>query len=147
LKLPDPEWDAGSGEVVIGSKRFNPLALRDGTSWLSVREVGEAFGFKAQWDPSGQIMLQKAHTGAKVLSGGIAELAPGELVFPAGLSSKLERLISVLQGQPVAKAGSVVFNAPLFHAERVELSDEQDMEIFSRELSRAAKLFIGGVPA
>ncbi len=148
LGLPEPKWDATTGQVKIGEKVFSPLALRDGTSWLSIRQVGEEFGYKVNWDPSGQILLQKAHSGAKVRTPGIAELAPGELIFPAGLSAKLERLISVLEGQPAGKvSGGVIFNAPLFHVDKVELEDKQDMEIFSRELGRSVKIILGGVSA
>jgi len=143
LGLPEPTWK--NGTVYIGGKSFFPLDVSNGTAWLPVRDVAKAFGWGVDWDEeTGNVTLQKAHTGAKVLTGGIAELAPGELVFPAGLSAKLERLISVLQRQAPVGGGGVIFNAPLFQAEKVELNDEQDMEILGRELGRTAKLIIGG---
>lgn len=82
----------------------------------------------------------EAHTGAMTKTAGIAELIPGELIFPPGLSMQLERLISVLsesqiQSQDFSKKINN-FYAPLFGAERVELGDEVDVEIVGRELKR-----------
>ncbi|MGB9886755.1 MAG: hypothetical protein ACPLRW_07155 [Moorellales bacterium] len=132
----DVEWR--NGTVYISGRAFSPLKVAEGTAWLPVRDVAQAFGWSVQWDKSGLITLQKAHTGARVLSGGIAELAPGELVFPPNLAAKLERLIAVLERWS-GVGPQVSFNGPLFQAEKVGFEDRTDMDIFARTLLRAAR--------
>jgi hypothetical protein len=136
LELPEPQWLQDTGQVSIGGRVFSPLDLREGRSYLSVREVAEAFGWRVLWDDETRnITLQKAHRGARVRTPGIAELIPGEIVFPPGLSRQLERLIAVLAGGlPTAQ---VNFNGPLFSAERVAFEDRSDIDYLSRQLARA----------
>lgn len=141
LGLGDPTWQ--NGVVEINGERFSPARVTSpGTAWLRVTEVAQAFGWDVKWDPDARyITLSKAHTGAKTMTGGIAELLPGELIFPPDLAVKLERLINVLSGWGnLSLAGTgITINGPLFHAERVEFQDRTDMEVFSRELSREVR--------
>ncbi|MFA5451406.1 MAG: phage tail tape measure protein [Dehalococcoidales bacterium] len=91
----------------------------------------------------------KFHAGAKTLSYGMAEFAPGELVFPADLSVKLERLIHALTYLP-RDAISGIRMPPadkrlhiaghLFNAEKVVMGDKLDVKIVARELKRAVAL-------
>ena len=86
----------------------------------------------------------KFHEGAKTLSYGIAMFKPGELIFPPGLSTKLEELISVLSTRPVTQVRTAMdekklvqnFYAPLFNSERTYFEDEIDGEILSKQLKR-----------
>jgi len=58
----------------------------------------------------------------------------------ASLGFDFEKLITALRTSQMpalsAKKGDVIFNGPLFNAEKVQFEDRQDMEIFSRELKR-----------
>lgn len=82
-----------------------------------------------------------AHTGAMTMTPGIAELTPGELIFPPGLSMQLERLIGVLSARPL-QSGTLAegrvnnFYAPLFNSERTYVEDEADIELTARALKR-----------
>jgi hypothetical protein len=90
--------------------------------------------------------LPKSHEGSKVLSYGAAYLAPGELIFPPDLSKKLEDLISALYAKPIQHMQSSIinsmdnrkiFNGPLFNVDNMNVEDEVDMQIISREFRRA----------
>lgn len=140
LGLP-VDWDEAKKQAVVGGKHFTTrLDIVPDQGWVPVREVGEAFGYTVRWQGAGKPIefVRRAHSGARVLSGGLAELAPGELIFPSNLAVKLERLISLLQRQPLALAGAsgLTFNAPLSYIEHAHFEDEADIEIFSRELRR-----------
>ncbi len=85
----------------------------------------------------------KAHTGAMTASAGIAELIPGEMIFPPNLSIQLERLISTLSARPLPaqaqqqwRGGGVEIRGNLLNVEKASFEDETDMEILARELNR-----------
>lgn len=90
----------------------------------------------------------KAHTGAMTASAGIAELIPGEMIFPPNLSAQLERLIGVLTARPLSPSiaqeqwrsgssgGRVSIAGNLLNVEKAMFEDETDMEIFAREINR-----------
>ena len=87
----------------------------------------------------------KAHTGAETLTYGIAELKPGELIFPPNLSVQIKRLIEVLTVRPLQLSGVSSgrinnFYAPLFNVEEQKIGDEVDAEIAFRELKRQIDL-------
>ncbi len=144
------DWNQNTKEVIFGGQPYKPAVYDDkqGVSWLPIRRVAEDFGWTVGWNAADQtVTLDKAHRGAKTLSYGLAELTPGELIFPPGLSVKLERLIAVLETKPlqqistltVDRGHQVQLNGPLFNAERVQLENKLDMEIFARELGRAVR--------
>jgi DNA repair exonuclease SbcCD ATPase subunit len=87
--------------------------------------------------------MGKAHTGAMTASAGIAELIPGEMIFPPNLSIQLERLISTLSARPLPaqaqqqwRGGGVEIRGNLLNVEKASFEDETDMEILARELNR-----------
>ncbi len=89
--------------------------------------------------------LGKAHTGAETLSYGIAELKPGELIFPPNLSLQIKRLIEILAVRPLQSDSTETarvnnFYAPLFNVEEQNIGDEVDAEVIFRELKRQIDL-------
>jgi hypothetical protein len=82
-----------------------------------------------------------AHIGARVQGTGWAKLKHDERVLSPQLNFQFERLVSAMQTNRISSTGmqtrgDIVFNAPLFNAQKVEFEDSQDMEIFGREMKR-----------
>jgi hypothetical protein len=82
-----------------------------------------------------------AHIGARVQSTGWAKLKHDERVLSPQLNFQFERLVAAMQTNRISSTGTagrgdIVFNAPLFNAQKVEFEDSQDMEIFGREMKR-----------
>lgn len=133
------EWDEANKQVIIGGKRF-PTVIIDKRGFVPVRRVVEEFGGAVRWQGQGQpieVITPRAHRGAKVLTGGIARLAPGELVFPPALASRLERLIAVLERWGGSAGTQVNLRGPLFSAERVAFDSRAEMELLARRLAKA----------
>ena len=64
-----------------------------------------------------------------------------ERILPPQLSVSFDRLAAALQTNSISstgvkRGGDVIFNAPLFNAQKVQFEDSQDMEIFGREMKR-----------
>ena len=85
--------------------------------------------------------VKQLHTGGRTLSYGIAEVMPGELVFPPDLSTRLDALIKALYQQPASSTSNIsntrqtVINN-LLNIERNYMEDDIDVEILARELRR-----------
>lgn len=86
--------------------------------------------------------LPKFHTGAKTLSYGMAMYKPGELIFPPGLSTKLEGLIAVLNQRPISQSTSHLLTDNrkevridrLLNIEQNYMEDDVDSNILARQL-------------
>lgn len=89
--------------------------------------------------------LPQMHSGGETLSYGAVYMKPGELVFPPGLSTKLEALISVLNTRPIQQMQSYpatdnrreIKIDRLLNIEKNYMEDEIDGEILSKQLQRA----------
>jgi TP901 family phage tail tape measure protein len=88
------------------------------------------------------------HSGGQSLTAGWAQVIPGEFFFPPDLSKDLKTLIAVSSGitGKVANGDSysttdnrkqVNLNGPLLNVENMNMEDEIDGEILSRQLNRA----------
>lgn len=146
-------WDDKTGKVTIGGHAFSPFvgeqkyadALEAGTAWLGIRDVGTKLGYSVDFLGSLVRLMKDAHTGAKVLTPGVANLMPGELIFPSNLSSQMEKLIAVLSVKPLPQPSvdrGVNFNAPFYNVEKQIISDDVDAEIVTRELKRQVDMII-----
>jgi hypothetical protein len=110
------DWDQSAGQVIIGGNRFTPLKNVNGTTYVGIRQVAEALGYGVRWDQSSGMVsiLDKAHTGAKVKTTGIAELMHDERVLSPNLTVSFDKLAAVLS-RPAAQAqiGSLGSSADL----------------------------------
>lgn len=89
----------------------------------------------------------KFHSGGLSLSAGWAQVLPGEIWFPPDLSKDLKTLIAISSGITGKVANSnttsydnrkqVNLNGPLLNVENMNMEDEIDGEILSRQLYRA----------
>jgi hypothetical protein len=72
---------------------------------VGIRQVAEALGYKVTYDNSSQAVsiLDKAHTGAKVKTTGIAELMHDERVLSPTLTASFDNLAAILS-RPTAQA-------------------------------------------
>jgi TP901 family phage tail tape measure protein len=129
--------------------------ISNGKAWYSASEAdkallqaqNDALRVKYGRDPSAGEYPQ-FHTGGQSLSEGWAKVLPGELFFPASLSTDLKTLIAVSSGitGKVAKGDSYsttdnrkeVKIGTLLSVENMNMEDEIDGEILSRQLYRAA---------
>jgi len=163
LGLP-VEWDEKNRMVKIGNRGFSPDFIKDDRAYLGLRRVGEAFGYDVRYDNTSKIVsyFPQAHTGAFVAEGGVAKLLKDERVLSPHLTVSFDRLANVLMDFPnipdkislmqqgysnIDRAVDRIIAAierrkgfqigTLFNAENVELEDQTDMEILSRELARA----------
>ncbi len=109
-------WNQSDGTVTIGGKKFTPAWNDNGRTFLGIREVAERLGFSTTYDNSSRevSIWDKAHTGAKVKTTGIAELMHDERVLSPGLTVSFEKLAAVLS-RPTAQAqiGSMGSSADL----------------------------------
>ena len=109
-------WNAADKTVTIGGKKFTPAWNDNGRTFLGIREVAEALGFSTTYDNSSRevSVWDKAHTGAKVKTTGIAELMHDERVLSPNLTVSFEKLAAVLS-RPTAQAqiGSLGSSADL----------------------------------
>jgi len=161
------DWDANTGQVILGGKRFTPDFMKGDYAYLGLRRVGEAFGYDVRYDERTGLVsyFPKAHTGAYVAESGIAELLKGERVLSPQLTVSFDRLANVLANFPniperislmqqgygnldrladriiaAIERRKGIHIERLFNAETVELADRTDMEILSRELARAVNM-------
>jgi len=152
------EIDGNKSAAQSAIQYYNDLENM-GTKGLNIAEQLQSMDYLRAKDYLGT--LPKAHTGAEVLSYGAAYLKPGELVFPPNLSVKLESLIQALYARPgdfqlfdaslLNRAVDRIVNAiksnpkqigPLIGEQNVYASDEIDVEIMNRSLSRVVKKII-----
>lgn len=96
------EWNQQRQQVKVGSKWFSPLLNDNGTTYLSVRQVAESLGYIVKYIGSNDSVQiwDKAHDGAKVVRGGLAELRHDERVLSPQLTASFEKLASVLVKTP-----------------------------------------------
>ena len=161
------DWDANTGQVILGGKRFTPDFMKGDYAYLGLRRVGEAFGYDVRYDERTGLVsyFPKAHTGAYVAESGIAELLKGERVLSPQLTVSFDRLANVLANFPniperislmqqgygnldrladriiaAIERRKGIHIERLFNAENVELADRTDMEVLSRELARAVNM-------
>ena len=109
-------WNQSDGTVTIGGKKFTPAWNDNGRTFLGIREVAEKLGFSTTYDNSSRevSVWDKAHTGAKVKTTGIAELMHDERVLSPNLTVSFDKLAAVLS-RPTAQAqiGSLGSSADL----------------------------------
>jgi predicted HicB family RNase H-like nuclease len=128
--------------------------IANGKAWYSASEAdkallqaqNDALRVKYGRDPSAGEYPQ-FHTGGQSLSEGWAKVLPGELFFPASLSTDLKTLIAVSSGitGKVAKGDTYsttdnrkeVKIGTLLSVENMNMEDEIDGETLARELNRA----------
>jgi TP901 family phage tail tape measure protein len=129
--------------------------IANGKAWYSASEAdkallqaqNDALRVKYGRDPSAGEYPQ-FHTGGQSLSEGWAKVLPGELFFPASLSTDLKTLIAVSSGITGKVAGNSNISTTdnrkevkigtLLSVENMNIEDEMDGEILSRQLYRAA---------
>ena len=139
VNLPGGTW-TGSG-----------TSVKDAGGWDNWERMIEQDLISKGWeyDSSGTLQPPKSHGGSLISSAGIAELIPGELVFPPDLSIQMQRLISVLSAKPLSASqtqqqwrdgGNVEIRGNLLNIENANFEDETDIEIMSRELLRQVGL-------
>jgi hypothetical protein len=139
VNLPGGTW-TGSG-----------TSVKDAGGWDNWERMIEQDLMSEGWkyDSSGTLQPPKSHGGSLISSAGIAELIPGELVFPPDLSIQMQRLISVLSAKPLSASqtqqqwrdgGNVEIRGNLLNIENANFGDETDIEIMSRELRRQVGL-------
>ena len=153
-------WDAASGRVIIGGQAFTPYANQNGTTYVGVRQVAEALGYRVGYS-NGNITISQAHTGAYVAESGVAELLKGERVMSPQLTVSFDRLASILSATPDAPermaGGSGIGSTDidrliraietrkgveigtLFNAESVEFTDKVDMDYFMRAYEKVIR--------
>lgn len=74
------QWDDKNKKVIIGGKSFSPVSLKNGVSYVSIREVGEALGYGVEFDgKSGTIHILKIGSSSLV-----AEINKGEYIEQNG---------------------------------------------------------------
>lgn len=96
------DWDNVKKIATIGGKSFSADYIDDGKAYLNLRKVGQAFGYNVSFDSKSKVVsyFPKAHTGAYVTAGGVAELLKGERVLPPQLTVSFDRLAGVLASIP-----------------------------------------------
>lgn len=94
------QWDNESKRVKIGSKWFDPWKVEGNKSYVGVREVAEAFGYRVEFKSGNIFIYPKAHTGAYVADSGVAELLKGERVLSPQMTVSFDRLANVLDNIP-----------------------------------------------
>ena len=141
------KWNAGDVEGARAAHR-----------WAD--QIRKAIGQPMVWDQNTEKSPDVHNSydkGGPVLYDQIAKLHAGEYVLPANLVDAIRRMTPIgdIQGTSLEldRIANRIIAAidrqkgvqigTLFNAEKVELDDESDMEIFSRELGRSVKL-LGG---
>lgn len=148
-KYPSGMSDKDYNKMMANGKHWQELSKSDMTAskYKEMQDISaenDALRKKYGRDPK-KGEYPEFHKGAKTLSYGIAMFKPGELVFPPGLSTKLESLISILDTRPISQLKEsqvdrrVIqnFHAPLFNSEKTVFEDDMDGEVLSRQLKRA----------
>jgi len=86
--------------------------------------------------------VKQLHTGGRTLSYGIAEVMPGELVFPPDLSTRLDALINALYQRTSSSVSNITDNRrsinieKLLNIENNYMEDDIDAEFVGRVLRR-----------
>lgn len=142
-------WDQASGRVIIGGKPFNPLENDNGRTYVSIRQVSEAMGYRVEWnDPD--VEIYKAAKGGiftKPALSMMAEAGGSEVALPL---DRLQPMINVamleamrrnepINDNAIDRAASRViaaierltgiqFTGPLVKIEHCEFADRYDGE-------------------
>lgn len=146
-------WDSANRKVIIGGKEFSPFvgeekyaqSLSAGTAWLGIRRVAEELGHKVDWINNMVRIIPKAHTGAYVTAGGLANLLPGEVVFPPQLSSQIMTLIEAVSSRGsknIDRSSANNYNAPLYNIEKQVIKEDVDATMIHRDIMRRVKQVI-----
>lgn len=132
--------------TVKAGDTLSGIAAKYKTTWQKIYEANKKLiGSNPNLIRPGQVLvIPKAHTGALTMSYGIAELKPGELIFPPNLSKQLQTLIGVLSTNSLNKLSGnnqtpAINIDTMFRSENTYLDDELDVDIIGRTLTRAAK--------
>jgi len=138
----------GGGTVNLpgGTTTVSGISVKDAGGWDAWESIVERDLMDKGWtyDSSGVLQPPKSHSGSMVTFPGVAELIPGELIFPPNLSIQLQRLIDVLSARPLPsgqaqqqwRSGDVDIRGNLLNIENARFEDETDIEIMARELKR-----------
>ena len=145
LGLGDVKWNDETKEVLIGGKKFKQLYNENGTSYISVKQVADAFNRGYQWN-SGNKTIDIYHTGGiaggnkfsfkdRLLPDEIQTiLQKSEIVFqPAQLASLLETVKSPT-GEPLTIN---LYSQGMFDGANIALQDDLDVMSLAREISNA----------
>jgi TP901 family phage tail tape measure protein len=129
FSMTDGRIDATLGQDVFAGD----IIRTAGGDYQVVADSSDPRGFVGKKVPT-------AHTGAMTAGGGLAELIPGEMIFPPDLSAQLQKLLKVVASSPKAgmevEGGRTISVNRLLHAENVYVDDKPDMVLLSRELRR-----------
>lgn len=53
----EKDWDAQTGEAIVAGRRFRPYRVDEpGISWIFVRQVGEALGYRVDYDQVSEVI-------------------------------------------------------------------------------------------
>ena len=129
FSITDGRIDATLGQDVFAGD----IIRTAGGDYQVVADSSDPRGFVGKKVPT-------AHTGAMTAGAGLAELIPGEMIFPPDLSAQLQKLLKVVATSPKAgrevEGGRTISVNRLLHAENVHIDDKPDMVLLSRELRR-----------
>ena len=144
----DTAGNAPSHDYGMSNKDYERF-IANGTAWYGANPEQRAIlqaendALRAKYGiPAGE--YPKFHSGGMSLSGGWAQVLPGEVFFPPDLSKDLKTLIDVSRGitnkvntNTYDNRKQVNFNGPLLNVENMNMEDDIDGEILSRQLYRA----------
>ncbi len=163
-------WDQARGQVTIGGKTFDPLeddegkAVINGKTYLSIREVAEAFGYRVEWNDPNVDIYRAAKGGifTKPALSMMAEAGGSEVAMPLDrfqpmLDAAVQRALNIYGGGGITTLIDAISAAmenalsrldlqvgPVYGAETINayLDDDVDVEILGREIGRGVKAIL-----